>query len=86
MATFKVIGHKVQAMKIVDIRPLIANGKMVGPDQALRLVLEDGKSHRWVSDSAGSIPTAGSYLVRDAAVNTDYIVSAETFAVLFLQD
>jgi hypothetical protein len=86
MATFKIIGHEVQATKIVGVRPLTSGGQMVGPDQGLALHLSDGTKHRWISESAGSTPIAGSWLIHDDAVNTDYIVSAETFAVLFLQD
>ena len=46
MANFKVNAHQVTACRIVRIEPLYLQGKMLSPDAALVLVLDDNSKHQ----------------------------------------
>lgn len=83
MANFKVNAHQVTACRIVKVEPLISQGKMLSPDAALILVLDDNSKHRWVADKSGTVPVVDDWLVHDAELDITFVVSAEKFALMF---
>lgn len=84
MANFKVNAHQVTACRIVRIEPLISQSKMLSPDQALVLVLDDGSKHQWVADKSGTVPVVDDYLVSDAELGVTFVIAATKVALMFV--
>ena len=81
MANFKVNAHQVTACRIVRIEPAVSQGKMLSPDAALILVLDDNSKHQSVADKSGTV--VDDWLVHDAELDITFVVSAEKFALMF---
>ena len=80
---YRVSSHEVEGSKIVNVQPLLSQGKMLSPDAGLVLVLDDNSKHQWVSEKFGITPTVGDFLVADRELNMTYVVAATKFKKLF---
>ena len=75
--------REVSAAQVIRVEPLMGrNTALLSPDAGLVLVLDDGTKHRWLAES-GAIPAADDYLVRDAELHHDFVVSQKQFRELF---
>jgi hypothetical protein len=74
--------HKVTATKVEEVGPLHIHGRMVGPNEGLMLVLEDGQRRVWMTDKSDSTPETGSYFVTDDIVGVSFILPAAKFSAL----
>ena len=79
----QVKSHSVEATRITSVGPLIASGKMMGPNDGLQLLLENGRTQSWVSEKDGYIPTLGDFFIVDADLKVSFIVPASKFTELF---
>jgi hypothetical protein len=73
----------VTAVKIVQVSPLRAGGQITSPDSGVVILLEDSTKRKWLSEGGG-IPEIGSWLIHDEILKTDYVVTENQFATLFL--
>ena len=78
--------HKVTVTKVEEVGPLHIHGRMVGPNEGLMLVLEDGQRRVWMTDKSDSTPETGSYFVTDDVLSVSYILSAAKFIALCNSD
>jgi hypothetical protein len=83
MTAYSIESHPVAAFQIVDVGPLIAQGKMMSPDNGLTLVLRDGTTQKWLSEKDGALPSVGDWLIRDEELKVVYVVPAAKFTALF---
>jgi hypothetical protein len=83
MSTHSFKAHVVDAQHIVGIAPLTIGGRMLGPDQGVVLVFEDGTKKSFIGNGREPIPEAGDWLVTDAALSMTYAVSSTKFPELF---
>ncbi len=84
MATYTVKSHPVEVARITGLQPLVGpNTAVLSPDFGLLLILENGQKHKWLSEKNAPIPAAGDWFVKDAELNTVYVVSAVKFSTLF---
>ena len=84
MNTFTVKSHKVIALKIASVQPLVRSGAgPMSPDAGLTLVLENDSKHDWVTHKNESVPQVGDFLVHDELMNVTYVVPVAKFTALF---
>jgi hypothetical protein len=84
MAKYHIRAHEVDVQRVTNLAPILTDSQhLLAPSVGIGLVLENGRTVKWLSEPNVPIAEVGDFFVTDEVTHTTCLVPATKVGELF---